>query len=69
MFKMSAEFDSLYRRLKMTRDRQAEALADSDGQIAALDRLMGKDKQSDAFPTGAPPSGGSTASASASGRK
>lgn len=42
---MSSDFDSLYRRLSDTRKRQAEALADSDRQIAALDRLMGKDKQ------------------------
>jgi len=44
---MSNDFDSLYRRLTDTRKRQAEALADSDKQIAALDRLMGKDRQVD----------------------
>lgn len=44
---MGTEFDSLYRRLTDTRKRQAEALADSDIQIAALDRLMGKDRQAD----------------------
>lgn len=44
---MSSDFDSLYRRLTETRKRQAEALADSDKQIAALNRLMGKPVQSD----------------------
>ena len=44
---MGNDFDSLYRRLQMTRDRQRESLADSEKQLAALDRLMGKDAQAE----------------------
>lgn len=47
MYLVSSDFDSLYRRLSDTRKRQAEALADSDKQIFALDRLMGKTVQND----------------------
>lgn len=44
---MSSDFDSLYQRLKATRERQAAILATTDKEIAALDKLMGKDRQMD----------------------
>jgi len=42
-----SDFDTLYNRLKATRERQAAILATTDKEIAALDRLMGKGNQVD----------------------